>query len=285
MTFLNKKAIAVFDSGVGGLTVLSAIHRQLPCENLVYLGDTARVPYGSKSPQAILNYAEQAAQFLVNHDIKMLVLACNTVSSVALPRLTEMLDPIPVIGVIEASALKASQTTQNNHIAIIGTESTIHGGVYQSVIKQHLPDCRLSTQPCPLFVAFAEEGLMTGPEIEGIARRYLSPLFDVPDAPDTLVLGCTHFPMLRATLQKVLGDNIHLVDSADTTASLIHTMLKANDLLHTNNANPLTHYLVTDAPNRFIRTANMFIQQDFVANDVRWVDIANLSADPQRKQG
>lgn len=271
--FLKTKAIGIFDSGVGGLTVLSAIAKQLPNEHLIYLGDIARVPYGSKSSQVILTYAKQAVQFLVQQDIKLLVLACNTVSSVALAELTKLFHPLPVIGVIVASVNKAILTTKNKYIAVIGTESTINCGAYQTLIHQLLPECQIATKACPLFVAFAEEGFTTGLEIEGIARRYLLPLFSGAEKPDTLILGCTHFPMLSATIQQVLGDTVQLIDSADTTASLIYNILQMNNLLNTGISKAQKYYLVTDAPNRFINTASKFMQQDFLDAHVTWVDI------------
>ncbi len=198
-------AIGVFDSGVGGLTVLRSLHERLPREHFIYLGDTARLPYGTKSPESIRRYSIQAAGILRDRGIKCLVVACNTASAVALEALRERFAPLPVLGVLEPGAVAACRASRSGRIAVIATESTVRGGAYQTAIRRCRPDAQVLARACPLFVALAEEGWIEGEIVEAVAHRYLDGLFHGSEAPDTLVLGCTHFPVFASVLSRQLG--------------------------------------------------------------------------------
>src|SRR5512140_1266644 len=225
--------IGVFDSGVGGLTVLRALLERLPEEDFVYLGDTARLPYGTKSPESIRRYALQAASLLRNRGVKCLVVACNTASAVALEALALEFAPVPVLGVLEPGAAAACRATREGRIAVIATESTVRGGAYQAAIARRLPRACVTARACPLFVALAEEGWTEGPVVDAVAHRYLDDLFGPAAgaaAPDTLVLGCTHFPVLAPALRAMLGPRIAIVDSAETTAAALAEVLAGGGL-------------------------------------------------------
>jgi len=225
MTAASVRPIGVFDSGVGGLTVLRALRAALPCEDFVYLGDTARLPYGTKSASTVRRYSLQCAAALSRYDLRCLVVACNTASAYALAALQEAHPDLPVIGVIEPGAAAAVEVSSQQSIAVIGTEGTIAGGAYQAAIHRLNPRVRVVGHACSLFVAMAEEGWTSGPIAAAVARRYLEPLFEVREPPDTLVLGCTHFPLLRAAIQAVLPAGVHIVDSAVTTAATVAARL------------------------------------------------------------
>ncbi|MBV0934073.1 glutamate racemase [Marinobacterium weihaiense] len=272
-------AIGVFDSGVGGLTVLNALRVVLPNEHLVYLGDTARVPYGTKSAVSVMRYAEQAAAALHGRHIKAIVIACNTVSAMALEHLQACYPDIPVLGVIEPGANAACETTRSGHIGVIATESTTHNQAYQKAILERLPAARVRAQACSLFVALAEEGWHKGELVEQIVARCLSPLLDVEsqEALDTLVLGCTHFPTLRHAIKQVVGDGICLVDSAQTTAVVVKQQLAKEGLLNPGSEPGYLTFLVTDGPERFARVANNFFDETIDPAAVELVDIQHVS--------
>jgi glutamate racemase len=233
--------IGVFDSGVGGLTVLKALAAELPHEHFVYLGDTARLPYGTKSPETVARYAVQAAEALSEYGVKCLVIACNTASSVGLPAIREHVRSVPIIGVIEPGAQAACAASRTGHIAVIATEGTVRGGAYQEAILRIRGHAHVIAQPTQLFVALAEEGLHEGPIADSIARHYLDPIFHgsrnaVPSPsmtapPDTLVLGCTHFPMLAGAIRAAVGPDIQIVDSAATTAKSVRETLQRESLM------------------------------------------------------
>ncbi|HEX4024477.1 MAG TPA: glutamate racemase [Steroidobacteraceae bacterium] len=234
---VHSHPIGVFDSGVGGLTVLRALLGQLPHERFVYLGDTARLPYGTKSADTVVRYALQAADALVGRGVKALVIACNTASSVALPALSRRFADLPVIGVVEPGAQAAVAASASGRIAVIGTEATVREGAYQRAIVARRPDAQVLAAACQLFVALAEEGWTEGVVAQAAARRYLEPLFGGRDAhgarscADTLVLGCTHFPMLTAVIRAVVGARVAIVDSAVTTARATERLLHERALL------------------------------------------------------
>ena len=256
--------IGVFDSGVGGLTVLRALREALPREPLLYLGDTARLPYGSKSAATVVRYAEQAARVLVARGVKLLVIACNTASAVALEHLAEVFRPLPVIGVVEPGADAACKASRSGEIVVIATEGTVRGGAYERAIRARRADARVVSTACSLFVALAEEGWTAGPIAEAIARRYLEDLLRQHPAADCMVLGCTHFPVLRAAISAVVGARLTLVDSAETTARVVAAELAARGLLHpeaatTPRAPVACHFLATDAPARFARVGAVFM--------------------------
>ncbi len=252
---MSERAIGVFDSGVGGLTVLKEMVRLLPGEELVYLGDTARVPYGTKSPRTVLRYALEAAAFLVEQRVKMLVVACNTASSVALAELEERFS-LPVVGVIEPGARKAVAVTRNRRVGVIGTEGTVASGAYARAIQTLDPAIEVFSAPCPLFVPLAEEGWAEHPVAVLTAREYLAPLME--NGIDTLVLGCTHYPLLKNTLRQVLGDGVALVDSAEETSRTVEAMLNGRKLPRQSSPGQ-PRFFVTDIPTRFVRVGGAFL--------------------------
>jgi glutamate racemase len=254
---MDKRPIGVFDSGVGGLTVFREIAAALPHETLVYLGDSARVPYGTKSPETIQRYALEAARFLTARDIKLFVVACNTASAAALPVLEREV-AVPVIGVIEPGARAAVAATKGR-IGVIATEGTVRSRAYSEAIARLDEDVEVHEQACPLFVPLAEEGWANTHVASEIAEVYLRPLLD--RGIDTLLLGCTHYPILRATIRGVAGGDVRIVDSAETTAGAVATMLEGH-LRTSPSAEPRYRFLVTDAAERFRRIAGEFLDQE-----------------------
>src|SRR6201996_5717986 len=228
---LSDAPIGIFDSGMGGLTVMRALKARLPGESFVYLGDTARLPYGTKSADTVTRYAVQASAALMTHGIKLLVVACNTASAAAVPTLMEKLAPLPVVGVIEPGAEAAVAASAQGPIAVIATEGTVKGGAYVRAIQALAPQMPVVQQACPLFVALAEEGLRDGPITELAAHRYLDPVLATMPRPRGLVLGCTHFPVLKQSIAKVAGPDVMLVDSAETTALAVEKILTEQNLL------------------------------------------------------
>lgn len=266
--------IGVFDSGVGGLTVLRALRKRLPNERFIYLGDTARLPYGTKSRDSVLRYSIQASHFLIRRGIKYLVIACNTASSVAVDELRERFAPVPVIGVIEPGAAAGCEASRSGQIAVIATEGTVQGGAYQRAIARIRPDARVVAKACSLFVALAEEGWADGPIVEAIAHRYLDDLFTQGPDLDTLLLGCTHFPLLLEALRAVVSPAIAIVDSAETTAVALALDLARRNLGAAQNAAASMTLLATDSPQRFARVGSRFIGETFVPEQVELVDLA-----------
>jgi glutamate racemase len=268
--------VGVFDSGVGGLTVLRALSEALPNERFVYLGDTARLPYGTKSAESIRRYAYQAAATLQRRGVKCLVVACNTASAVALDVLTEEFAPVPVLGVIEPGAAAACRATRSARIAVVATESTVRGGAYQSAIARRLPNAVVEARACPLFVALAEEGWTHGPIVTAVAHRYLDDLF-VSGAesthPDTLVLGCTHFPVLAETIRAVVGAATTVVDSAATTAEALTVALRERDIAAPCAQRGSIELLATDGAERFARIGGTFLGRSLAASDIEIVDL------------
>jgi len=250
-----RHPIGVFDSGVGGLTVVRALMERLPFENLIYFGDTARVPYGSKSPATVRRYALEAAAFLVHHQVKMLVVACNTASSVALDELAERFR-LPVIGVIEPGARRAVSLTRNGRIGVIGTEGTIKSQAYTRAIQSLDPCVEVFAAACPLFVPLVEEGWLEHQVTRLTAREYLQPLLNRNI--DTLVLGCTHYPLLKGVLQEVLGEQVQLIDSAEATALTVAECLRAENRLRVVEPSR-ARFFVTDVPERFQRVGGAFL--------------------------
>jgi glutamate racemase len=269
--------IGVFDSGVGGLTVLKALVTQLPREHFVYLGDTARLPYGTKSPETVARYSLQAAEALADYGVKCLVIACNTASSVGLPAIRQRIENVPVIGVIEPGAQAACAASRTGIIAVIATEGTVRGGAYQQAILRIRPDARVNASPAPLFVALAEEGLNEGPIANDIATHYLRPVFAPPDVnaavPDTLVLGCTHFPMLAGAIRRAVGAKVQIVDSAATTAASVDAQLRAADMMRTAGGDGQVRLLATDGGERFARVGSRFLERAITPDEVELVDL------------
>lgn len=242
-------AIGVFDSGVGGLTVLKEISRLLPREDTIYLGDTARVPYGTRSAVTIRKYALQTAGFLVSKGVKMLVVACNTSAAVALPTLRRSFPGLPVLGVTEPGAKAAAAATTGGRVGVIGTEGTIRSGAYEKAILRFRPGTRIVARACPLFVSLAEEGWVEGKVAHLVAAEYLEPLRI--GGIDTLVLGCTHYPLLKGTIRKVMGPRVRLIDSAEETARAVREMLERTGLGTTSRRPSRHRFFVTDLPAKF----------------------------------
>ncbi len=262
--------IGIFDSGMGGLTVMRALKARLPGESFLYLGDTARLPYGTKSAETVTRYAIQAARALLTHDIKLLVVACNTASAAALPALTETL-PLPVVGVIAPGAAAAIEAAPQGPIAIIATEGTVRGGAYVRAIQAIAPNMPVVQQAAPLFVALAEEGLATGEIARLVAERYLSPLLATLPRPKGLVLGCTHFPVLKDIIAQVAGADVAIIDSAETTAKAVEAILRANSMLATGEGRQ--RFLCTDAPGRFAHLGEIFLGEPIDPGSVTLVDL------------
>jgi glutamate racemase len=263
--------IGVFDSGVGGLTVLRALRSAMPAENFIYLGDTARLPYGTKSAETVVRYSLQCAAALVRRRIRCLVVACNTASASALDALRLQHPALPVIGVIEPGAQAAVAASVSQHIAVIATEGTIGGGAYQTAIHRVNPSARITSRACSLFVSMAEEGWTEGPIAEAVARRYLDPIFQTGDAPDTLVLGCTHFPALAAAIRTVLPAHVSIVDSAATTAAAVLHRLHGG--FGPPGARGAVAWLATDGAARFARVGSTFLGETLHAETVEIIDL------------
>ena len=260
-TRMNSSApIGVFDSGVGGLTVVREIMRQIPNERIVYFGDTARVPYGSKSKETVTRYSRQIIRFLKTQDVKAIVIACNTASAYALDEIEQEMD-IPTIGVVKPGARVALDATRNGKIGVIGTEATINSQIYERYIKEHDTNAEVIGKACPLLVPLVEEGLLNDPVTDEIAMRYLSGLID--SGIDTLVLGCTHYPLIRETVGRVMGEGVTLVNPAYETARELRGMLEAERMLNETKPELGTNryrFFVSDAADKFIRFANSIIK-------------------------
>ncbi|GFI01404.1 MAG: glutamate racemase [Lachnospiraceae bacterium] len=258
---INKNApIGVFDSGVGGLTVAREIMRQIPNERIVYFGDTARVPYGSKSKETVTRYARQIVRFLQTQDVKAIVVACNTASAYALDEIEKEVD-IPMIGVVKPGAKVAAEATSNGKIGVIATEGTIGSGIYSRYIKEIKPDVSVIGKACPLFVPLVEEGLLQDPVTDEIAKRYLTELIDI--GIDTLILGCTHYPLIRSTVGRILGEDVTLVNPAYETAKELKELLEAEQMLNGEEAklgDNKYRFFVSDAAEKFKHFANSIIK-------------------------
>jgi glutamate racemase len=263
--------IGVFDSGIGGLTVLAALMKALPHERFMYLGDTARLPYGTKSAHSVARYAVQAAEALVRHDVKCLVVACNTAASVGLDAVRARVGAVPVVGVIEPGAQAACAATSTGHIAVIATEATVRGGAYERAILTRRPDALVLQLATQLLVALAEEGLVDGPVATGVVSYYLAALF-AQDPPDTLVLGCTHFPVLAPAIREVLGAKVSIVDSALTTAAAVREQLLAGGIARTTGSQSL-QFMATDGPERFARVGSRFLGRTIDARRIELIDL------------
>lgn len=279
---MTESPVGVFDSGIGGLTVLKALTAALPHERFVYLGDTARLPYGTKSPETVARYALQAAEALLEYHVKCLVIACNTAASVGLSAICERIQGVPVIGVIEPGAAAACAASRSGHIAVIATEGTVRGGAYQEAIMRLREGARVTARSTQLFVALAEEGLHEGPIADSVARHYLDPLFNPagnligashsPTRPDTLVLGCTHFPMLTSAIGTAIGPGISIVDSATTTARSVRELLIATGRARRAGEGSV-RFLATDSVERFARIGSRFLQRPIQPEEVELIDL------------
>ena len=264
--------IGVFDSGVGGLTVAREIMRQIPNEKIIYFGDTARVPYGSKSKETVTRYSGQIVRFLETQDVKAIVVACNTASAYALEELEKEVD-IPMIGVVKPGTRAALEATVNKKIGVIGTEATINSGIYSRYIKENDSDVTIIGKACPLFVPLVEEGLWEDPVTDEIARRYLTELVD--SGIDTLILGCTHYPMLRSTVGKIVGQQVTLVNPAYETARELKALLAEQGLESEHRpelGTELYRFYVSDAADKFQRFANSILTYGILSARVIRID-------------
>lgn len=268
---MRDQPIGIFDSGMGGLTVMRALMARLPDERFLYLGDTARLPYGTKSADTVRRYALQAAHALTARGVKLIVIACNT-ASVSLPALQEALAPLPVMGVIEPGACAALAKAPDGPIGIIATEGTVKGGAYVGAIHA-LSAAPVAQKACPLFVPLAEEGLTDGPIVEAVAHRYLDPLLARMPRPKALVLGCTHFPVLKNVIARVAGPDIALIDSAGAAAEAAAALLAERGLARHGAPTEPNRFLATDAPDRFARIGEIFLGSPIDPGQVELVDL------------
>lgn len=249
------RPIGVFDSGVGGLTVLRELVRALPGERYLYLGDTARVPYGTKSRETVTRYSIEIANYLITRqDIKMLVVACNTASSLSLPVLRKIYK-IPVVGMVDPCVRKAASLPNRGCIGVIGTSGTIRSGAYEQALRSALPSARVVCRSCPLLVSLAEEGWVDHPVARAVVAEYLGPFRE--DPPDAMILGCTHYPVLKGTIREVLGEGTHLIDSAEEAARVVDVLLSEGGMKR-NGGEPGVSFLVTDDPESFARVGERF---------------------------
>jgi glutamate racemase len=253
---VNRRPIGVFDSGIGGLTVVRALMQRLPHESLLYFGDTARVPYGNKSPETVRRYSREILEFLLGRDVKLVVVACNTASAHALEEL-KRIAPVPVEGVIEPGARAAVAASAGRRIGVIGTAGTVGSGAYGRAIEAAGDRVAVTSQACPLFVPLVEEGWLDHAATRLIAEAYLAPLR--AQAIDTLVLGCTHYPLLKPLLASLLGPSIALIDSAEETAAAVARELAASTLHAPATATGHVHFVVSDDPERFVKVGSMFL--------------------------
>lgn len=255
---MNEKPIGIFDSGVGGLTVLREIERLLPNENILYLGDTARVPYGIRSAETVIKYSVECAEFLYRRGIKVLVVACNTSSSIGLQRLREKFD-IPVLGVIEPGVRAALKASKRRKIGVIGTEATIKSNSYRKAIEREDSEVEVISKACPLFVPLVEEGIFEGTLAQLVIEMYLGELKE--SGIDTLILGCTHYPLLKGAIKQYMKDII-LVDSAEEVAKDVKQILEELSLLNRNSSVGHRSFFVTDSPERFRQIGEIFLNHE-----------------------
>lgn len=266
----SKAPIGVFDSGVGGLTVVKEIMNQLPGETIIYFGDTARVPYGSKSKETIITYTRQIIRFLTGKGVKVIVIACNTASAFALETIKSEID-IPVIGVVRPGAKVAAETTKNGKIGVIGTEGTIRSGIYNEFLNETNPNIKVFGKACPLFVPLVEEELMDDPVTVEMAKRYIGEL--LKDDIDTLVLGCTHYPLLRRTIRNIVGDKVTLVNPAYETAKSLKEVLMEQGLDNDLTLKTDHKFYVSDGAEKFKKFANSILPCEVV--ETKDVNIEN----------
>ena len=257
----QNQPIGVFDSGLGGLTVLRALREQLPAEDFLYIGDTARLPYGAKSRASITQFTKEAVSALIDRGCKLVVIACNTATAAALPAVQAAFPHIPVIGTIEPGAASVACASRSGVVAVIATAATVCSGAYEQAIQKALPASRVRSIACPLFVTLAEEGWMGGSIVEAVAQRYLGPVFSdkSEDRPDCLVLGCTHFPPLRQAIAQSLPPEVTVVDPAQATALEVKNTLAAQKLARLGGHQGLSVFHATDAPERFAAVGSLFL--------------------------
>jgi len=270
----DNRAIGVFDSGLGGLTVVKELLRVLPNESIVYFGDTGRVPYGTRSRDTIRKYALQDEKFLINKNVKLIIAACGTVSSVAAD--TANLIPVPFFEVVSNSVKDAIKKTKNKIIGVIGTAATIKSGQHEKQIKELLPDATVVSQSCTLFVPLVEEGLYSQDDVVvlEIVRRYLEPIIN--SKADTLILGCTHYPVLADAIKRIVGNEVTLINAGTATAYSVKDYISKNDMLNDSNSSPLYDFFVSDKPDSFRSQASILLGGEINEQNVKQVDLSNL---------
>lgn len=277
----RDRPIGVFDSGFGGLTVVRAIRDRLPNESVVYFGDTARVPYGSKSPAIVRRFSREAADFLLSRDAKLIVVACNTATAHAVKYLAQQVD-IPVVGVIEPGASAAVAATRTGRVGVLGTPGTIASGAYDLAVRRRLGESgRVYAQPCPLLVPLVEEGWTNHDVTRAVAAEYLRPLQEVDV--DVVILGCTHYPLVRDVLQEVMGEGVRLVDSGEETARAVEGILKEKGLERSAELPPAYTFFVSDSPHKFREVGRRFVGD--LIGDVSHVDIDGFGLHMERLGG
>ncbi len=269
----NNLPVGVFDSGVGGLTVLKAVRSELPFENLIYLGDTARLPYGTKSPASIARYAVQATAKLQEQGIKLLIVACNTASAVALDVLREQMSPLPVIGVVAPGADAAVSERPGARHLVLATEATVRLGAYRQAIQSRDSNALVREHACELLVSLAEEGWNDGDIASAIIRRYLDEAAVGGFDAETIILGCTHFPLLKESIRAVVADNVVIIDSATTTAAAVRASLTDAGALRESDESGITRFLATDGITRFARVGSQFLGSEVSPDEVELVDL------------
>ena len=252
----NSAPIGVFDSGIGGLTVARELMRQLPHESIIYFGDTARVPYGPKSPETVVRYSREITSFLRDQGVKAVVVACNTATAHALPTLRAEYE-LPIIGVIEPGSRAAARATRSGNVGVIGTQGTINSRAYERAISADLPTAHIVARACPLFVPLVEEGWLESDATSLIAHEYLSDFVDAKV--DTLVLGCTHYPLLKRVIGETVGRQVRLIDSAEETAAETAATLRERGLERADSAEPVYRFIASDIPEQFLRVGQRFL--------------------------
>jgi glutamate racemase len=267
----NTNPIGVFDSGIGGLTVVKSLNTFLPSESIIYFGDTARVPYGSKSNSTVIEYSLQNAKFLSQKNVKLIVVACNTASSIALDVLREKFN-IPVIGMIEPGAKAALKATKNGNIGVIGTESTVSNKAYSKALSRMNPELKVTEKACPLFVPLAEEGWINHKATKLVAEEYLTELKE--SGIDTLILGCTHYPILKDIIQEVVGNDVALIDSGSAASDEVENYLNGRGIKNTSNNLGFHEYYVSDVPKKFKTIAERFLGKEI--ENINKVDLEEL---------
>ncbi len=261
----EKEPIGVFDSGIGGLTVLKALQSRYPGESYVYIGDTARLPYGTKSPETVIRYAETLTKAVIKHNVKAIVVACNTASTHALPFVSALAGNIPVLGMIEPAAKAALAKTHNNHVGVLATFGTVRSGIYETTLKKLSPQIEVSSAACQMLVALAEEGWTHDKIAKDILRKYLEPLFDRQNRPDTLILGCTHFPLFENAIREILGPEIALINSGEAAAQELY--------ITEGSGEAGTKFFSTDDPARFAKNAAKFFDRELSEGEVELIDV------------
>ena len=267
---MDNRAIGVFDSGLGGLTAVKEIMKVMPSESIVYFGDTGRVPYGSRSEETIIKYTKQDINFLKTHNIKIILTACGTASSVALPFIQD--EDIKIIGVVEPTVKRAVNESKNKKIGIIGTEGTIKSKVYENEILKLCPQAKVVAKACPMFVPLVENGYLTGKVTEIIAKEYLKAI--IKGKCDTLILGCTHYPLIKGCIENVTKNKINLIDAGQSAAHYVKKFLCENDMESKGTAE--YRYFVSDECSNFVKSAQMFLQKEI--DYVERINIENMKA-------